>query len=425
VSTVEFDIDFDFMSSSRSRAEVFEDIRERMRGIPGTFSVLTGPLADRIGHMLSGVSAKVAIKVFGENLDEIRRIGSEIQAIARKIPGFEAARIEQQAPIPQMRIEINRERALAYGVTPGALNEQLSTLIGGKNVSELYEGQRTIDMVIRLPSEWRESPTRLARMPINTESGQLIPLNQIAYIRQAKGPNVIQRENTQRRFVVSINPAGRNLSGLVEQLQADVMDKVNLPEGYDISFEGEYQAQKKATGRIALLSAAVFILIAFLLYGYFKTPFFVTQVICDIQLAFIGGLAFTWIMLDNVSIATLVGLIAVAGIASRNSILLISHYLHLMRHEGEEFTRKMIERATLERLVPVLMTALATGIALIPLVLASDSPGKEILHPIAVVIVGGLLSSTLLGLGVTPAVFHAFGRRAAERSVKLKSLASE
>ena len=425
VSTVEFDIDFDFMSSSRSRAEVFEDIRERMRGIPGTFSVLTGPLADRIGHMLSGVSAKVAIKVFGENLDEIRRIGSEIQAIARKIPGFEAARIEQQAPIPQMRIEINRERALAYGVTPGALNEQLSTLIGGKNVSELYEGQRTINMVIRLPSEWRESPTRLARMPIDTESGQLIPLNQIAYIRQAKGPNVIQRENTQRRFVVSINPAGRNLSGLVEQLQADVMDKVNLPEGYDISFEGEYQAQKKATGRIALLSAAVFILIAFLLYGYFKTPFFVTQVICDIQLAFIGGLAFTWIMLDNVSIATLVGLIAVAGIASRNSILLISHYLHLMRHEGEEFSRKMIERATLERLVPVLMTALATGIALIPLVLASDSPGKEILHPIAVVIVGGLLSSTLLGLGVTPAMFHAFGRRAAERSVKLKSLASE
>lgn len=427
VSTVEFDIDFKTGEGSgeRSRAEVLEDIRDRMRDIPGTFSVLTGPLADRIGHMLSGVSAKVAIKVFGDDLGEIRRIGSDIQTIARGIPGFEAARVEQQAPIPQLRIEINRDRALAYGVTPGALNEQLSALIGGENVAELYEGQRTIDLVIRLPETWRESPARLARMLIDTEDGQLIPLRLVADIREAKGPNVIQREDTQRRFVVSINPTERDLAGLVEQLQAEVADKVKIPDGYDVRFEGEYQAQQDATKRIALLSAAVFILIVFLLYGYFKTPFFATQVICDIQLAFIGGLAFTWIMLDNISIATLVGLIAVAGIASRNSILLISHYLHLMRHEGEGFTRQMVERGTLERLVPVLMTALATGIALVPLVLAADAPGKEILHPIAVVIVGGLVTSTLLGLGVTPAVFYAFGRRAAERSVSLKSSASD
>ncbi len=425
VSTVEFDIDFDFNDSKRSRAQVFADIRGRVRDIPGTFSVLTGPLADRIGHMLSGVSAKVAIKVFGDDLGEIRRIGNDIQEIARGIPGFEAARVEQQAPIPQMRIEINRDRALAYGVRPGALNEQLSSLIGGENIAELYEGQRTIDLVIRLPEAWRESPARLARMLIENEGGQLIPLNLVADIREAKGPNVIQREDTQRRFVVSINPTERDLSGLVEQLQAEVAAKVEIPDGYDVRFEGEYKAQQDATKRIALLSAAVFILIAFLLYGYFKTPFFAAQVLCDIQLAFIGGLTFTWIMLDNISIATLVGLIAVAGIASRNSILLISHYLHLMRHEGESFTRKMVERATLERLVPVLMTALATGIALVPLVLAADAPGKEILHPIAVVIVGGLVTSTLLGLGVTPAVFYAFGRRAAERSVSLKSSASD
>jgi Cu/Ag efflux pump CusA len=425
VSTVEFDIDFDFKDSKRSRAQVFADIRDRVRDIPGTFSVLTGPLADRIGHMLSGVSAKVAIKVFGDDLGEIRRIGNDIQAIARGIPGFEAARVEQQAPIPQLRIEINRDRALAYGVSPGALNEQLSSLIGGENVAELYEGQRTIDLVIRLPEAWRESPARLARMLIDNKGGQLIPLNLVADIREAKGPNVIQREDTQRRFVVSINPTARDLAGLVEQLKAEVAGKVKIPDGYDVRFEGEYKAQQDATKRIALLSAAVFILIAFLLYGYFKTPFFSAQVLCDIQLAFIGGLAFTWIMLDNISIATLVGLIAVAGIASRNSILLISHYLHLMRHEGEGFSRQMVERATLERLVPVLMTALATGIALVPLVLAADAPGKEILHPIAVVIVGGLITSTLLGLGVTPAVFYAFGRRAAERSVSLKSSASD
>ena len=423
VSTVEFDIDFE--ASERSRAEVLEDIRNKVRQIPGTFSVLTGPLADRIGHMLSGVSAKVAIKVFGDDLDEIQRIGNEILKIAREVPGFESARVEQQAPIPQLRIEINRERAQAYGVTPGSLNEQLSSLIGGENVAQLYEGQRTMDLVIRLPEEWRESPEKLSNMFINSKDGKLIPLRLVADIRSAKGPNVIQREGKQRRLVVSINPTKRDLKGSVEMLQNDVIERVKIPDGYDVRFEGEYKAQQEATKRIAFLSAGVFIIMVFLLCGFFKTVFFPMQVIFDILLAFIGGIAFTWIRVDNISIATMVGFIAVAGIASRNSILLISHYLHLMRFEGERFTREMVERGTLERQVPVLMTALATGIALIPLILAADAPGKEILHPVAVVIVGGLITSTLLGLGVTPAIFYAFGRRASERSVALKSAASD
>jgi Cu/Ag efflux pump CusA len=161
----------------------------------------------------------------------------------------------------------------------------------------------------------------------------------------------------------------------------------------------------------------MFVVIAFLLYGYFRTPLFAAQVLCDIPLALVGGLALTYFTVNNISIATLVGLIAVAGVAARNSIMLLSHYLHLMQHEGEQFTRAMIERGTLERLVPVLMTALSAGIALVPLMLAADEPGKEILHPVAVVIVGGLVTSTLLGLGVTPAVFHAFGQKAAERAL--------
>ncbi|MGY8690923.1 MAG: efflux RND transporter permease subunit, partial [Verrucomicrobiales bacterium] len=190
VSTVEFDIDFVTDDKSRSRAEVLDDIRTKMRTIPGTFSVLGGPLGDRIGHMLSGVSAKIAIKVFGPNLAEIRRVGTDIQKIAHSIPGLETARIEQQAPIPQLRIEIDRERALAYGVTPGALNEQLSALIGGETVGQLYEGQRTIDLVIRLPEAWRESPNRLSDLYIDTIHGQRVPLHLVAKIRNAKGPNV-------------------------------------------------------------------------------------------------------------------------------------------------------------------------------------------------------------------------------------------
>ncbi|MFT4638015.1 MAG: CzcA family heavy metal efflux pump [Verrucomicrobiales bacterium] len=425
VSTVEFDIDFVTDDKSRSRAEVLDDIRTKMRTIPGTFSVLGGPLGDRIGHMLSGVSAKIAIKVFGPNLAEIRRVGTDIQKIAHSIPGLETARIEQQAPIPQLRIEIDRERALAYGVTPGALNEQLSALIGGETVGQLYEGQRTIDLVIRLPEAWRESPNRLSDLYIDTIHGQRVPLHLVAKIRNAKGPNVIQRENTQRRFVVSINPTESDLAGLVTRLQAEVTAKVPLPKGVFVSYEGEYQAQQEATKRIAWFTLAVFVIIALLLYSYFKTAVFTVQILADIPLALIGGLVFTFLTLKNISIATLVGFIAVAGISARNSVMLLSHYLHLMRHEGEGFTRAMVERGTLERLVPVFMTALSAGIALIPLVLAAEEPGKEILHPVAVVIVGGLVTSTFLGLGVTPAVFYAFGRKAAQRAIDNKAAASD
>jgi Cu/Ag efflux pump CusA len=211
---------------------------------------------------------------------------------------------------------------------------------------------------------------------------------------------------------------------LVAQMQKTVAEKVKLPEGYFVTYEGEFQAQQDATRRIVILSAVIFVIIAFLLYGYFRTPFFAVQVICDIPLALVGGLVFTYLKLGNISIATLVGFIAVAGVAARNSIMLLSHYLHLMQHEGEEFTKAMVIRGTKERLVPVLMTALAAGIGLVPLVLAADQPGKEILHPVAVVIVGGLITSTLLGLGVTPTVFYTFGRKAAAAAIANEAPAS-
>jgi len=416
VSTVEFELDFD-KYGQENREKVMADVRDTMRSIPGTFSALSTPLADRIGHMLSGVSAKVAVKIFGPDLGELRTIGDQIVSIARGIPGMEEARTEQQGSVPQLRIEIDRDRAAAYGVTPGELNEELADLIGGGYVAEIYENQRVYDLVVRLPSEWREDPEKLRNLYIDTHGGDRIPLKYVAEIRQASGPNTILRENTQRRFVVSINPTTSDLNAVVEELQQKVTEGVDLPEGYSISFEGEYQAQQEARRTIIIMSCIILLVIAFLLYSFFKSFSFVLLVLTNIPISLVGGILLTRFTLDNVSIATLVGFIAISGIAARNSIMMISHYLHLMAHEDEEFSLKMVIRGTEERLVPVLMTAISAGVALIPLVLAADEPGKEILNPVAIVIVGGLISSTLLGLLVTPAIFYQFCRKSAQRSL--------
>ncbi|MBB5031171.1 efflux RND transporter permease subunit [Prosthecobacter vanneervenii] len=439
VSTAEFDVDFREPSSpvapqlesatssstpvaaqqanSRTRKEVLADITTKIKTVPGVFAVVGGPLADRIGHMMSGVSAPVAIKIFGPDLEQLRSIGIEIQKIARTIPGFEDCKLDQTATIPQLRIEADRDRSKAYGIAPGRLNNMLSALIGGQELAELREGQRRVSLVMRLPPEWRDSPDKIASLPIETEEGQRIPLDLVADVREAKGPNVIFREASQRRFALAIKPTVLDVTNLVERLRKEVNETVKLPQGYFITFEGEFQAQKEATERIALFSAVVFVAVFLMLYGYFRSASLALQVLVNIPLALMGGLAFTYFKLNNISIATLVGFIAVGGVAARNGIMMISHYLHLMRHEGEKFSRSMIERGTLERLVPVLMTALSAGIGLIPLVLAADQPGKEILHPVAVVIVGGLVSSTFLDMAITPAMFWLLGRKAAAQAI--------
>ncbi|MGJ8673583.1 efflux RND transporter permease subunit [Rubritalea sp.] len=420
VSTVEFDIEL--KKNDTPREEIIAEIRDRVssENLPGTFSAISGPLKDRIGHMLSGVSAKVAVKIFGPDLATLRQIGIDIQEICQDIPGLETASIEQQAPIPQLRIEVDRDRALAYNFRPAEINEKLSTLLGGATVAELFEGERNIEMVMRLPAEWREHPEQLKNMMLTNNSGQRVPLKAIAEVRNAKGPNVIMRENTQRRFVVKINPTERDLESMITTLQKRIDEKVMNKaayQKYSVSIEGEYQAQQDASQRILIASSIVLLVVILLLFTYFGNLNFAIQVICDIPLALSGGIVFTWMTINNISIATLVGFIAVAGIAARNSIMLLSHYLHLMKHEGESFSKEMIIRGTNERLVPVLMTALSAGLALIPLVLAGDQPGKEILHPVAIVITGGLVSSTILGLIVNPAFFYLVGRKAAEKSI--------
>ncbi len=228
-----------------------------------------------------------------------------------------------------------------------------------------------------------------------------------------------------RRFVVSINPTTDDLNAVVEALQGAVAERLVMPLGYTLSFEGEYQAQQEARRTIFIMCALILLVIVCLLYNYFKTFSFVVLVLSIIPISLIGGVFYTHLTLSNISIATLVGFIAVAGIAARNNIMLLSHYLHLMRYEGEAFTRSMVVRGTEERLIPILMTAFSAGLALVPLIIAADEPGKEILNPVAIVIVGGLISSTLLGLAVTPVAFYTFFRKSAEKSIRLEAAASE
>lgn len=409
VSVNEFDVEFH--EGGRPRDEVFAEIREKLGKIPGTAVNIGQPIGHRLSHMLSGVSAKIAVKVFGPDLAVLREKGGQIRDLAQTIPGLTDVMLEPQVPIPQIKIEVNRERAVAYGVQPGSLNEQVSALIGGKTLAELREGQRTVDLVLRLPEAWRDSPEKIGELIIETDTGRRIPLRLVADIRESQGPNVINRENTQRRIVISANTSERDLEDIVRRWEAAVKERVTFPEGYFPRFEGEFQAQQAATKRIAFYFGLVLVAVTVLLFSYFRSLSLALQVMLNIPLALMGGLALTFALINNISIATLVGFIAVGGVAARNGIMMISHYLHLMKHEGETFGRRMIVRGTLERLVPVLMTALSAGIALIPLLLAANEPGKEILHPVAVVIAGGLVSSTLLDLMVTPAVFFLFGKQ--------------
>lgn len=422
VSVNEFDVEFH--AKGRPREEVFAEIRKKLSGIPGSFVNVGQPIGHRLSHMLSGVSAKIAVKIHGPDLDTLRRLGSQVKEAGLGINGLTDVNLEAQVAIPQVRIEVNRERARTEGIAPADINQQISKLLGGSQLGELRDGEATLDLVMRLPESWRTWPESIGELMIQTRDGRHLPLSLVAEVHQVNGPNVINRENGQRRIVIGANTGERDLESLVQKWQQAVAAKVVLPDGYTLRFEGEYLAREEASKRIFTFFAIVIALIAVLLTAYFRSFSLALQVMLNLPLALAGALAFTWWQIDNISIATLVGFIAVGGVAARNGIMMISHYLHLMRHEDEAFGIPLITRGTLERLVPVLMTALSAGIALIPLVLSPGEPGKEILHPVAVAIVGGLISSTLLDLVVTPSVFFLIGKNAAEKSLRLDAPAT-
>jgi Cu/Ag efflux pump CusA len=411
------EIDVDLKESERERTEILADIREKLAVIPGVSVNVGQPISHRLDHLQSGVRAQIAVKLFGDDLGVLRSKAEELRNVMQTVEGATDVQIEKQVLIPQVRFNIDRARAAQYGLSPGEITETLETALNGRRVSEAIEGARRYDVVVRFDDASRNSLDALRGTTIDTPQGTQIPISAVADIEQIPGPNQILRENTKRRIVVSANTGGRDLGSVVQDMQQRVAAQVNLPPGYFVEFGGQFQASQEATRTLSVLSLFSLAAIFFLLLKALGDWRVALQVMINIPLALIGAVIALLLTGGVFSIATLVGFISLVGITSRNGIMMISHYLHLMREEGEGFTEAMIIRGSLERLVPVLMTALTAGLSLIPFILAADAPGKEILHPLAVVVLGGILTSTLLDQVVTPAVFYKFGHHSAERII--------
>ena len=405
--------------SGRSREEVLADIREELTQVPGVVISAEQPLQHLISHMLSGVKAQVGIKLYGDDLTVLRNTADKMKAAIQSVPGVKDLLVEQQIEIPQLQIKLNRERLAQYGLNSDSVNEFIETAMNGRVVSEIVQGQRKFDLVVRLEDRYRLDPEQLKRLTVNLPGGGRVPLTAVATVTRSSGPNTINRENVRRRMIVQCNTAGRDLGGVVTDIQSKLAPiQAGLPTGYFIEYSGQFESQRAATRMIGLLSLISLVAMFLALYTLFRSVNLSLQVLSALPMAAIGAVAALVLTRQSLTVASMVGFISLSGIASRNGILLIAHYLHLVRYEGESFTPQMIERAGKERLAPMLMTALTAGIGLIPLVLASGEPGKEILYPVATVILGGLISSTLLDFFVHPALFWCFGRKDAEQQIQ-------
>ncbi len=405
------EMDVDLKASERSRADVIADIRQRLAALPAVSNV-GQPISHRLDHLLSGVRAQIALKVYGDDLDTLRGLATDLRDRLAHIPGVTDLQIEKQVRIPQVKIRIDYEQAARLGVAPGHLLRSLEQMIEGERVTQIVEGSRRFDLLVRLPESAR-GPQALADLLIETPAG-FVPLSQVAHIEESDGPNQVSRENSRRRIVLSANTDGRDMSQVIAAVRAEIEAKP-LPEGYFTSLEGQFQAQEQATRLIALLAAVSLTLIFMVLYSRYRSMALTLIIMGNIPLALVGSVIALWISGQPLSVAALVGFITLTGIATRNGILKISHYINLCAFENETFGQHMIVRGSLERLTPVLMTALVAAFALLPLLLSAEAPGKEILHPVAVVIFGGLVSSTLLDAVLTPLMFWLWGQPALER----------
>ncbi|MFN0214391.1 MAG: efflux RND transporter permease subunit [Saprospiraceae bacterium] len=412
------EIDVELRENARPRSLVIADIRSQLDNLAGVSFSIGQPISHRLDHLLSGVRAQVAIKVFGEDLSELRALAGQIKDITEKVPGAVDVQVERQVLVPQLTIKLDRGALQRFGMQTGEVARDLEVLFGGKVVSQMLDGQKSFDLVLRAVAEDRENLENIRKTQIHTPEGVLIPLESIAHIEYEKGINSVSHENGQRRIVVSCNVQGRDLGSTVAEIQQKISETVKMPQGYFLQFGGQFEAQKEASQLIGALSIIVLLGIFLVLYAHFHSWRIVAQVMLNIPLALVGSVIAVWLTGGTFSVATLVGFITLTGIASRNGIMMISHYLHLMEHEGEKFDKQMIIRGSLERLVPVLMTALVAALALVPLTLDSQAAGKEILYPVATVILGGLLSSTLLDMIVTPTVFWVWGKKAVEDSLR-------
>lgn len=402
------EIDVDLIASSRSREEVLAEIREKLSPLPAQVAI-GQPISHRLDHLLSGVRAQLAIKVFGDNLDELRINAEKIRHKLESIPGLVDINVEKQVLIPQVSVRLKPDKLLQYGLSPGRAIERLALLTDGEHVVDIIDGVKRYALVMRL-GEIQRSPQALSLALIDTPAGA-IPISNIADISISDGPNQILRENGRRRLVVYANSTGVDVKQLLTAVR-EQMNEVELGTDSFISIEGQFLAQEQAMRVLVLLSAMSFGLIFLVLYMRYKSLVFASIIMSSLPMALLGAVAAMWLTHTPLSVASVVGFITLTGIASRNGILKLSHYLNLIKFEGERFNTQLIVRGAQERLAPVMMTSMVTAFALIPLLMAADAPGKEILHPVAVVIFSGLLSSTLLDTLLTPLLYREFGGNA-------------
>ncbi|MGQ0836026.1 MAG: efflux RND transporter permease subunit [Gammaproteobacteria bacterium] len=404
------EIDVDLRRSERSREEIMAAIREKLAVLPAAIAI-GQPISHRLDHLLSGVRAQIALKIYGEDTDALRGIAEQLRQRLSGIRGLVDLTVEKQVLIPQVAVRIDQPRAAQVGLPPGDAVRTLQALTDGAQIAEVADGARRYALVLRLP-DVKRSPQDIAGTLLDTPAGRL-PVSAIATVEETDGPNQIGREDGRRRIIVYANTDGSDMGRIIEDLRGAVAS-VQLPQGAFIALEGQFRAQEEATRLIVVLSLISLALMFLVLYSRYRSAVLACIIMANIPLALIGSVIAMWLTGVTLSVASMVGFITLAGIATRNGILKISHYVNLCRLEGERFGQPMIVRGSLERLTPVLMTALVAAFALTPLLLSADAPGKEILHPVAVVIFGGLVSSTLLDTVLTPVLFWLVGRRPTE-----------
>jgi len=410
------------LKAGRPKEEVLADVRQKLGSLPGVTLNIGQPISHRLDHLLSGVNSQLAVKIFGPDLPTLRAKAEEVRQTMAGVPGIVDLKIEKLVEIPQVQIRMKRDALARYGLQSGAVSEALETAMLGREAGVVLEGQRSYDVLVRFNDASRSDLNAVRNLLIDTpkvngNEGAKIPLSSVADITEGFGPNAIMRENVQRRIVISANVAGRALNTVVQDVQQQVAGKVKFPSGYFIEYGGQFEAQQSASRLILSLSLFSLVAIYLTLQMALGHPRAAIQVMVNIPLAIIGGVIAVYMTGGVLSVASLIGFISLFGITSRNGIMMISHYIHLMKEEGENWTEHMIIRGSLERLVPVMMTALTAGLALVPLAISKGAPGKEILQPLAVVVLGGLITSTLLDQVVTPALFWKFGKPVGDKAI--------
>ena len=404
------EIDVSLRDSDRPRDELLEDLRTAFAALPGTNVTIGQPIAHRIDHMLSGTRANVAVKIFGDDLITLRRLSQRVREIMSTVPGVADLAIEQQVDIPFVRFILNREAMARYGLRTRDVAEAVETSLAGTTVGRVFDQGAAFDLVVKLDASVQTDFDRLADLPIDTPGGAAVPVRMLADVRRETGANMILRENVQRRMVVQSNVAGRDLGSVVADIQAAVGRSVALPEGYRIEYGGQFESQQRASVRLLALGAVTVVGLFTLLVLAFGRARDALLVMVNLPLALIGGVVGVFVSGGVLSVASLIGFITLFGIATRNGIMLVSHIHHLMRHERVRDFRDAVERAAHERLVPILMTAAASALALVPLALAGGEAGSEIQTPMAIVILFGLITSTLLNMFVVPSLYLRYGR---------------